>query len=531
MRAWATKVLLGLLLALTCTPTHGQVLVGTIRSFDDLLDTVKYFAHLAGRDDVARQLEPLLDTLTGGKGLIGLDRKKPFGFYLERLALLGPTPPVILFLPTTRQDDFIELLRALNSQVEQPDAQGIREVTLPTGQRAYLRFDHGYAFISLDSQALARQLPDPKRLNAENQNRPLLMLVIRMREIPSAHRKQLAAQVQKMVFAGEQKELEELDFNNFLLQLVVQALQQHAMQLFLDLEEVRVTADLDKANHQVQVHVDITVSPRSPSEEFARAWSQIPSRFHSLRDPRGSNVFGTLPLQGPWRHAADRLARHIEKAIAQKPSDQQKLLRRLYEGILPTLQSEALELALLLRGPTTDDKLVAVAAVRLREGEKLEWALREIYKVLPVEAKAPFRIDAHQLDGRKIHEVRMAPVDPAFMRVFGEGKLMFTVGGDFLLVSLGKHANEALKEALTQLNREQPAQSVFVQVSLRQLALLGQDDPGGKQFRQAVERTFVGADAHRDQLRLIQECKGNRLSFRMEFPTLLFRAVILANQP
>ncbi|MCS7015968.1 MAG: hypothetical protein RMJ19_07070 [Gemmatales bacterium] len=529
MRRLPLMLLLGLFLAVKCPSASAQVLIGTVRSVNEVIDTTKYVATLAGRDDIAQQIEPFLDTLTGGKGLAGLDRKAPFGFYVDALPLPGQNPPAVIFVPITREDDFVELLRALNSQVEKPDPQGIRTVTLATGQTAYLSFAHGHAFLSLERNLLTRRLPHPKQLVPQPHS-SWLYLSLRAREIPPAARKGVVALLQLALAKPLERKPDESEASFQVRRLVTELARNQMLQLVQDLEELTITADLDRPNHQLNLAVEIVVRPDSASESALRSLVQSPSRFRALPDRTGSSLVLALPIRGPLQDARNELIASLEKSIAEKPGDQQKLLRQLYEAILPTLRADTLDLAVLLHGPAKDGKLTPLVAIRLQEGSKLESTLRDLYQVLPEEAKSRIRLDAHKLDGYAIHEVQITPDDQNFALIFGEEKLAFTLTNDCFLFSAGTHASNLLKEASGKTVREQPGPALNLELSIRQLALLGTNNDDGKRFLQAVQRTFVGQDEHRDRIRITQQGQANRVSVRLELPVLLFRVLILANQ-
>jgi tetrahydromethanopterin S-methyltransferase subunit F len=70
-RVWPVALMVGVALWLTARPVAAQVVVASVRSTDAVLESVAYFATLFGRDDIAKQLESFIDTLTGNKGLVG----------------------------------------------------------------------------------------------------------------------------------------------------------------------------------------------------------------------------------------------------------------------------------------------------------------------------------------------------------------------------------------------------------------------------------------------------------------------------
>ncbi|GBD37368.1 hypothetical protein HRbin36_02499 [bacterium HR36] len=529
-RAKLAAIGLTLVLWLMVQPAAAQILVGTVRSANDVIDAVKYFATLVGREDIARQFEPFIDTLAGGKGLAGLERKVPFGLFMQSLPAPRQQPSFILFVPVSNEDAFLELLQALNAQVDKPNDAGLRAVTLATGQTVYLRFAHGHAFFSTEQNSLTRPLPDPKQLVPQQHRQHLIYLTLRTREIPPAARKKLLALLQQVTKLPIERKPDETEARYQVRRYLTQLAGEELLQLAQDLDALTLWADLDKTNHQLSVVLDVSVRPGSVSGNVFQRFNQVPSQLAGLQPQQGSWLHLAFPTQGPLRVLLDQVAAQMEKGIAEKPQEQQAILRKLYEGIVPTLKAETLEIAIALHGPTADGKLTPVVALRLVEGAKLEAALRELVRVLPEDAKSRIQLDTTKLAGRSVHSVLISPDDPNFTQLFGEEKLWVVLTNDYLLLSAGSHAQNILKQAVNAADSQKVGPSISLEISLRQLGILAQTSPDGKRFHQAVQRTFRGQDETRDRLRITQESQPNHLRIRVEIPTLLVRVAAQANQ-
>src|SRR5262249_51533151 len=107
-----------------------------------------------------------LKEATGGKGLDGVDGKRPFGAYA-----LWPDPadgvaalnfPVVAFVPVADEKRFLDLLRKLKCD---PKKDGtLYRLSVPDGPGLFLRFDHRYAFVSTRAATLQNRPPDPATL-------------------------------------------------------------------------------------------------------------------------------------------------------------------------------------------------------------------------------------------------------------------------------------------------------------------------------------------------------------------------------
>src|SRR5438045_2837626 len=118
------KLLLLPVLVLVIVPAAAKAQVKTtpptivvrVNSIDSLINYVKFLASLAGQKDAARQVEGLIKTKIGEKGLEGVDAGRPFGFYGRIGKELDDISGAIL-LPIADEQAFLNLLKNLNVQI------------------------------------------------------------------------------------------------------------------------------------------------------------------------------------------------------------------------------------------------------------------------------------------------------------------------------------------------------------------------------------------------------------------------------
>jgi len=529
-RVWPVALMVGVALWLTARPVAAQVVVASVRSTDAVLESVAYFATLFGREDIAKQLESFIDTLTGNKGLVGLDRRNPVVFYVPTVPAPGQQTTAVIALPLSDEKDFLQLLLALNFQVQEPDANQVRAITLPTGQSAYLRFAHRYAFICNDRSHLAGKLADPAQLLKPEQKQHHLTVSLRIGEIPPAVRKQLYALLRAVADKPIERKPNETQAQYQLRQQLTQLVREVLLQAIEDLEEVMAVADLHTKTNQLTVDLDLVFRRGSNTAALVSRLQQTASRFRVLQSGSGSSLVLSYPVYGALRQQMDKLAAMLEKGIAEKPQDQQAILRQLYEAIAPTLKADLHELAVVVHGPSKDGKLTPIIAIRLREGRKLEAALRQLVKVLPEDARSRVHLDSAKVAGHNVHELEISPDDPNFSRVFGEEKLALLVTDDYLLLSAGTHRAATLQQAVATLSVEKAAAVGSVELSLRQFAELIRHNPDSQNFARAILETFSGPSAQQDRIRLVLEGKDNRLHIHLELPTLLARAIYISSR-
>ena len=82
-----------------------------LQSVDVLLDKAEYVAGLAGKEDMVQGVKAILKNLQqGGKGIEGIDPKRPFGLYAT-LTTEVINSPVTAMVPVADQDRLLSMLK------------------------------------------------------------------------------------------------------------------------------------------------------------------------------------------------------------------------------------------------------------------------------------------------------------------------------------------------------------------------------------------------------------------------------------
>src|SRR4051812_45540237 len=114
-----------------------------IQSLDALVSDSRYLAKQAKREEFGKHVETLLTTMTGKKGLRGIDPKKPLGAYGTLAGRLDQSQ-VMLLLPVADQKELLAFLRELGFTTEKQDNDAYK-VSVPNVPFPVLfRFAHGY---------------------------------------------------------------------------------------------------------------------------------------------------------------------------------------------------------------------------------------------------------------------------------------------------------------------------------------------------------------------------------------------------
>ncbi len=100
------------------------VVVVSIASYDKVMDAVGFIGRLAQRDGLEKQADAMITLFTQGKGLNGLDTKRPWGLVLNTD---GSGFQPLGFLPITDLNKLLDATAGLIGPVEEK-ADGILQI-------------------------------------------------------------------------------------------------------------------------------------------------------------------------------------------------------------------------------------------------------------------------------------------------------------------------------------------------------------------------------------------------------------------
>jgi hypothetical protein len=140
-------------------PKDGPTIELRLRSVNDLVDKFEYLAGLAGKEDAAVQVRELIKVLSAdGKGIEGIDPKKPIGAYAMLVKEIESSPFVVM-LPIADEQQFLKALKTRLDITPEKNDDGTMKAAVPLINEVNLRFANGYLYVSPKAKDL-----DPKTL-------------------------------------------------------------------------------------------------------------------------------------------------------------------------------------------------------------------------------------------------------------------------------------------------------------------------------------------------------------------------------
>jgi hypothetical protein len=445
--------------------TSGPALVVQVQSLDELVNrvkaTLKAFVPEQMYQEFERNALPNLDP----KKLPGIDPKRPFGVYgtIDAGILKGDfsNSHAVALIPVTSEQEFLALIeRHANLKAEKQREEGLYAIIIPNSPvPVFLRFQKQYAYVSLGSSAAVdpKTALDPKDV-IDSSEKAAAALHIYIERIPEEVKKwvldsmeQLFAMV-KEGFLGNDvpAPLKEAlgDYFKMAARMYRMGLQ--------DGRELTYRIDLEAKNGLI---VEGLVTPK-PNTKLAQSIASVKPNQNRFASIAGSDAaaqgFLSLPLFVP--EIRDILSKLIEFGAAETdqnaqrgnaPKEARDLAAEFFKTLKRTVEDGSFDAAASLRGPANDGLFSAVGAATLKDTAPVEKAFKEVVKVVPPQAANLFKVDAHKLGERSVHEIAVGEhLPPEAQKIFGKASIYLCFDKDAVCVSFGTAGLDLLKEAL-----------------------------------------------------------------------------------
>jgi hypothetical protein len=468
------------------TNTSGPALVVQVQSLDELVNrvkaTVKAFVPEPMYQDFERNALPNLDP----KKLPGIDPKRPFGLYanIDASILKGDfsKSQAVALIPVTGEKEFLALMEKASLKAEPQRDEGLYAIIIPNSPvPVFLRFQKQYAYVSLGSSAAVdpKTALDPKDI-IDSSEKAAAALHIYIERIPEEVKKwvldsmdQVFAMVKEGAFGNEvPAPLKEVvgDYLKMAARIYRMGLQ--------DGRELSYRIDLEAKNGLV-VEGLVTPKPNTKLAQSIAAVKPNQNRFASIVGAdAAAQGFLSLPLYVP--EIRDILSKLIDFGAAEAdqhaqgggaPKEARDLAAEFFKALKRTVEDGSFDAAASLRGPAKDGLFTAVGAATLKDTAPLEKAFKEATKVVPPQAANLFKLDAHKIGERSVHEIAVGDtLPPEVQKVFGKASVYLCFDKDAVCVSFGPAGLDLLKEALNA--RSGPAPMLTVEGNGKRLAEL-----------------------------------------------------------
>lgn len=474
-----------------------------ISSFSELIADIKYVAALEKQEASAKRFEEDLANFTG-KDHGGIDIKRP-------AALLGlPTrngtelQPLVL-IPIANEALFLAFVERHfgKPQKDKNDAYSV-----PFMFRLHFRFARGYVHVSTEPDLLAKErLRDPATMLATERTGTVIVAIYPDR-VPEQYRDMSGQQLRWVLTnPSPANDPAETELQKKLRLQVVESLSRKLNAMVKEARELVLQFGIDRKTEELFGDLTLSAKPETALARDLTDLGRLQSRFAgSPSDPTALRLLlhWSLPeaLTEAIRPTVDEAIRNVMANAAAGTEREQAV--RFVEALDPTLRAGELNVGFHLLSPDKEQRYTLVMGFQVKQGLKIEQALRGLIKSLPESDRDKFKFDVVRGARGPIHR---ADVQHDFseraLSIFGGQPLYYAIRDDAIWIAVGPGGLNGIKEAVAA--KPQAAPPLEYTMSFRRLApLLAGDAKNVSEFVKIAERTF-GKNGGNDQIRFVVE--------------------------
>jgi len=431
-------------------------LVVRIRSVDTVIENVKQIVALAGRENVAQQIEGLIKTKIGPNGIEGIDLKRPFGGYARVGSDFSDIMGAVM-LPIADEKAFLSLLENLNLNITK-DKTGLYTVKTPAPVAVYFRFAHKYVYVS----ALNLEALDPKNLMPPSkvfpgEQKTALSATFRLDQVPDAIKLIATFQLEKELGKARDKQQPgETDKQREFRMEVLKQVAEDFKSVVDDGAELSLNLNIDRDASELAVNVSLAGKNESKLAKKISALGKSTSLFAGLGGPHAAvhTLLHVVPADAIRKALAQVIEEGKQKGLAAiQDEGKRKDAERLIKALAPTLEAADIDAGFAVNRPEKGKHYNVIAAVKLTEGNNLAKTLHELVsgllKEIPENERAKIKLDADSVGSIKIHQLDVQDkYDAKAREVLGDNPLYLAFRDDALFLAVGEGALGALKKAL-----------------------------------------------------------------------------------
>lgn len=451
---WKKVSLAVLMTAAMAVFAHAQqpTVVFSIRGIEPLLNDAEFIGGEIGQDGVKETAEQLAGAFTGGKGLAGIDQKKPLGIYWNATAAGAPEMPVA-FLPVSDEDDLKGLFTDLAPDFKAANGQWSATVN---GSKLFGKVSNGYLFISPVPTALTK-LSDPAKITNAKYDIALDISIASIPEqLKSIFLSTLESSGRQALEAGKEPDSEaEKVTRDVMFNAMVGAINA----IVTDGDRLTLGVDVDEKSRLAALDLGITGKANTDLAKAMTAYGKTQPLFASI----GSDTAPfRMVISYPTTGIADQLSEIIEASRStideQIDNDEhlnddkdreaaKGLIGRLLDITKATVKSGSMHSGVVMEAGGKG-KVRIIGGTKVADGTEAGKLLDDVIKLSKENPDlAKVKVDVAKQGAARIHSVTPDQSEDT-LKYFGEEPGHLAFRSDSLWGSIGGDNLVALKKAL-----------------------------------------------------------------------------------
>lgn len=450
------------------------LVIAAFSGYDALMKDVAWVDNLAGKPGLPAMLRGGIAQFTGGKGLAGIDTKRPWGLIVS--AGLGDFP-ILAFVPVKDFKQVLETLKPVIGDVE--ETGGVYEIPLGA-QTVFAKDAKEWVFLSRTKESLKSAPADPVKVLGGLPAQYTISVQILVRNVPEELKQMFLPMIQMGMQAGLEQMPGESDAQFAFRKKMAETSIQQITQMANELDALTFGFGVDHQTDSLRLEYAVMAKPGTEMAKQMAAVSDGKTRFGGFfaEDAALGMTAQGAYTEGQAAQIQTRLASlraNVEQEIdRQEMSDADKktakaLLADLLDVFQPLFKAQKSDVGMMVKA---DSQGVALAAgVTPVDGDKLTGLVKkfadQLAKDAPEVAKL-IKLDAEQRNGVHFHTFSL-PIDEMglegkekenFQKLFGKS-LDVVVGAskEEMYLAVGHGALDLLKTAMDK-SKQTAAQAV-----------------------------------------------------------------------
>lgn len=515
--------------------------------YDELKRDIGFIGQLGGNAQMADALEGMLALVTGGQGLDGIDKAKPWGLLVQSK---GDQWPIVGFIPVTDAKKVLGLLKNAGVEVEEKGADSY-EIS-GDGPPMLVKVKQGWAFIGLAEQGLSDLPDDPAALVSDLTKRFNVGVRASAKNVPEQYKQMFLSQMEMLMQLTGQQQPDETDEQYALRMGMMRASIKQYTTMLKELEEVVLGLNIDEKAKAAHLDFDVTFVEGGKFAKQLAAWKEAPTKFAGFDVPGAAMV---MQMNSPGGDDEDleqaKLA--LEQARKQAYSgleeagldeadlkEAKAIVDDMFEVLIKTLESKEMDGGAVL---LADGKALALAAGGKVVGvEKLENALKRLVKLVgkeEPELAQMVKFDAGTIGNLRVHKASIPvpnddPEAEMILKMVGNPlEVVVAAGNDTLYLAIGKDAESLIKQVAEKSGQATgPAGPPFrMKIALTPLmkfvAAVAQDEPQVQQITQMVA-TMLEQTPGKDHVTITAGVIPRGVRYRVELEEGILKLIPMA---
>jgi len=520
-RIWPIALLLPVLFLVASAARAGEkatpAVVVRVQSLDALMKNINLVVKLVGQEEAARQIEGLVKSKVGPKGLEGIDPARPFGAYVRFGKAIDDVQGAIL-VPMVDPKTFLGLLENMSLEVKK-DKDGIYTYKTNKNIDVYFRFANKYLFITtVNTDSIQdKNLVDPAKALALPGS-AMISILARVDQIPNDAKLIALAQLEQAFVAAEQQTpANETKVQAEFRVAVLRDAHKLAANVIREAGDIRLDLDVNDKNKELTFNMSVAGKTGSDLAKAIRSLGDLKSPLAAILNK--DNAFqGSVHLTMPdsirvalgkiFDEAAEKGLQGIDDPAKRKQAES------LFKAFSPSIKGGEFQYVAAAVG-SNKQHLTVISALKLQEGDKLGALIQSVIKDaandLPANERARVQLDFDSVGSVKIHRFHL-PSDKtvdALKVVTGDDHVYLAFRSDALFLAIGKDALTTIKAAVGKTDSVTSVPFVFDFDVARMASLMAQT----KEQRDLAAKLFSAGQSGRVRLTIDG---GSSLSARVQ---------------